>query len=88
MTFQRFLLILFAIVAGPLLSVAQIYTFKNFKYEEGVNLVSILSVEECDNGYIWFGTDGAGLMRYDGTTFDYLEERLCNKLKYLAVINT
>ncbi|PWH85904.1 SpoIIE family protein phosphatase [Brumimicrobium oceani] len=53
---------------------AQVYTFKNYNYEEGVNLVSILSVEESDDGYIWFGTDGAGLLRFDGEEFDYLTE--------------
>lgn len=73
MRLQKWFLFLFAIVTGSFASVAQIHTFKNFSYQEGVNLASVLSVEECENGYLWFGTDGAGLMRYDGKTFDYLE---------------
>ncbi|MDX1651062.1 MAG: PAS domain S-box protein [Brumimicrobium sp.] len=53
---------------------AQIYTFKNYDHSDGLILSSVLTVNEAENGYIWFGTDGAGLMRFDGKNFDYLEK--------------
>lgn len=74
MKLYGWLILLIFLVAGSFNSAAQIYTFKNFNYQDGLNLVSILAVEESDDGYIWFGTDGAGLMRYDGKTFNSLEE--------------
>jgi PAS domain S-box-containing protein len=74
MKLQRLLLLIFVIATSSFVSVAQLYTFKNFNYEEGLNLISILTVEESDDGYLWFGTDGAGLIRYDGQAFDYLED--------------
>jgi PAS domain S-box-containing protein len=61
-------------VAVSFLSVAQNYTFTNFNYQNDISLNSILSVEESEDGYLWFGTDGAGLMRYDGESFDFLEK--------------
>lgn len=57
----------------PLFILAQEYTIKNYGQKEGLNFTSFLTVEEADDGYLWFGTDGAGLMRYDGREFDYLE---------------
>lgn len=56
------------------LAEAQLYTFKNFNHRDGLTLSAILCIEESDEGYLWFGTDGAGLMRFDGQNFDYLEE--------------
>ncbi len=53
--------------------VAQVYTFKNYGHEDGLNLSTLLTIEESQEGYLWFGTDGGGLMRFDGKTFNYLE---------------
>ncbi len=64
--------ILFLLVT--FLTNAQLYTFKNFNHRDGLTLSAILSIEESDDGYLWFGTDGAGLMKFDGQNFDYLEE--------------
>ena len=55
-------------------SIAQLYTFKNYDHTDGLILSSILSVNESDDGYLWFGTDGAGLMRFDGKKMDYLQD--------------
>lgn len=74
MKLQGWLILLIVLVTGSFNAAAQIYTFKNFNYQDGLNLVSILTVEESEDGYIWFGTDGAGLMRYDGKIFNSLEE--------------
>ncbi|MGM0477787.1 MAG: SpoIIE family protein phosphatase [Bacteroidota bacterium] len=52
----------------------QLYTFKNYNHRDGLTLSSVLTVNEDKYGYLWFGTDGAGLMRFDGKKFDYLED--------------
>lgn len=68
------LIVWFVLLLCPWLVNAQLYTFKNYNHRDGLTLSSILSVEEADDGYLWFGTDGAGLMRFDGHDFDYLED--------------
>ncbi len=52
----------------------QLYTFRSFDHKDGLSLSSVLSVAEDQDGFIWFGTDGAGLIRYDGKDFDNLTE--------------
>jgi PAS domain S-box-containing protein len=52
----------------------QLYTFKNYDHRDGLILSSVLAVNESNDGYLWFGTDGAGLMRFDGKKMDYLEK--------------
>ncbi|MEX1192078.1 MAG: PAS domain S-box protein, partial [Brumimicrobium sp.] len=71
--FKRFVLNLIALLFTLGVN-AQLYTFKNYNHEDGLILSSLLSVKEADDGYIWFGTDGAGLMRFDGKNIDYLED--------------
>lgn len=45
---------------------SQLYTFKNINHKNGLSLSSVLSVSQDKYGYIWIGTDGFGLQRYDG----------------------
>ena len=52
---------------------SQVHTFRNYSHREGLDISSFLSVQEDDLGYLWFGSDGAGLVRFDGNDFDYLE---------------
>ena len=66
-----FIVISFLVVSCNALT--QLYTFKNYNHRDGLTLSSILTVNEDKYGYLWFGTDGAGLMRFDGKKFDYLE---------------
>ncbi|WP_107038397.1 SpoIIE family protein phosphatase [Brumimicrobium mesophilum] len=87
MKLQSWLILIIFLVTSSFRLVAQIYTFKNFDYQEGLNLVSILAVEESDDGYIWFGTDGAGLMRYDGKEFNSLEEEQGRNNRHVNDIN-
>ncbi|HLV41357.1 MAG TPA: PAS domain S-box protein [Brumimicrobium sp.] len=57
----------------PYLVKGQVYTFKNYGHEEGLNLSALLTIQESQDGYLWFGTDGGGLVRFDGKSFNYLE---------------
>jgi len=50
----------------------QLHTFRSFDHKDGLVLSSVLSVAEDHDGFIWFGTDGAGLIRFDGKNFDNL----------------
>jgi PAS domain S-box-containing protein len=59
------LLILFILFCS-FCSESQLFTFKNFNHKSGLSLSSILSISQDRNGFIWIGTDGAGLQRFDG----------------------
>jgi ligand-binding sensor domain-containing protein/signal transduction histidine kinase/ActR/RegA family two-component response regulator len=48
---------------------AQHYNFKNYSLEEGLSHSQILSLLLDSKGYLWIGTNGDGLNRYDGKTF-------------------
>jgi len=50
-------------------SFSQLYTYKNYNHRDGLNMGSILSLDQSDDGYVWIGTDGAPLIRFDGETF-------------------
>lgn len=48
---------------------AQLYSFQTFNHKDGLNIASIRSVTQSDDGTIWIGTDGAGLVKFDGHEF-------------------
>ena len=48
---------------------AQLYTFNNYNHRDGLNTESTLSSVQDQDGYLWVGTDGGGLMRFDGKNF-------------------
>jgi len=73
MKLRKDYLIVFMLLLLPYVVVAQMYTFKNYGHEDGLIVSSLLTIEESEEGYLWFGTDGGGLMRFDGKEFNYLE---------------
>lgn len=66
---------------------AQLYTFENFNHKSGLISSSILTVSEGPQGYIWFGTDGAGFIKYDGKEFDYLEHKQSKRKRHISAIS-
>lgn len=48
---------------------AQLFTFQNINHKNGLALSSVTALGQDNKQYIWVGTDGAGLQRYDGTNF-------------------
>lgn len=48
---------------------AQLRTFKNLSYKEGLNLGTINCINQSTDGSLWIGTDGAELVNYDGVDF-------------------
>lgn len=49
---------------------AQLRTFKNLSYKEGLNLGTINCINQSKDGNLWIGTDGAELVSYDGVEFN------------------
>ena len=56
------------LLASAAPAVAQQYSFRHYGAAEGLQNLSILSLAQDGEGYLWAGTE-AGLYRYDGTRF-------------------
>lgn len=50
-------------------SQAQLYTFRNFNHRDGLHTVAVKCTDQSDDGYIWIGTEGTPLVRFDGNEF-------------------
>lgn len=48
---------------------AQLYTFSNYGHEQGLEMSSIQSIIQTEDGMLWIGTDGAEIYQFDGTRF-------------------
>src|ERR1700754_4525062 len=53
---------------------AQEYNFRNFSVAEGLAQSQVYAVCEDRRGYLWCGTRGGGLSRFDGVNFTTLTE--------------
>lgn len=71
----RFLFI-FVLLLFPLFLKGQLHTYKNFNHLDGLNISGIISLEQDKNGYLWIGTAGNGLIRYDGEFFKEFDQVL------------
>lgn len=85
--------ILLAILLQATSLSAQVYTYKKFDHKDGLNLTGLLSIDEDDKGFIWIGTDGAGLTRFDGQEFvsfggKYPEVGVNEHIKYIQAFNS
>lgn len=61
------LLLILSLATKPLQ--AQQYNFKNYSVKEGVAQSQVYSLVQDYRGYLWIGTRGGGITRFDGTTF-------------------
>lgn len=48
---------------------AQQYSFRNFSVKDGVAQSQVYSLLQDSRGFLWMGTRGGGLTRYDGVNF-------------------
>ncbi len=48
---------------------AQLYTFRNFTHRDGLHMGSVSTIAQSDDGYLWIGTHGTPLIRFDGSEF-------------------
>ena len=54
---------------GQVPGLGQHYNFKNYSVEEGLAVSQVFTVLQCRQGYLWIGTYGGGLNRFDGQNF-------------------
>ncbi|MCC6252505.1 MAG: hypothetical protein IT238_08595 [Bacteroidia bacterium] len=66
--YKRIFLII-PFVLFSLISKAQLYNFKSFSLEEGLAQSEVNCIFQDSRGYIWVGTSGGGICRFDGKEF-------------------
>lgn len=49
---------------------AQLYTFQEFSHRDGLKITATLTTTQDELGHLLIGTDGNGIVRYNGTTFE------------------
>src|SRR3989344_441083 len=61
---------------------AQLFNFRNYSLEDGLSQSEINCIYEDSRGYLWIGTAGGGLCRFDGKEFKTYEEKdgLCGQI--------
>lgn len=66
---MRRLSIIFIFVLASVFSVAQHYPFKHYSIEDGLAQSQVLSIHQDRNSYMWYGTNGGGVSKFDGNKF-------------------
>ena len=61
-------LLLICFIAAEVAS-AQQYDFQRFSVEEGLPRSGVYCLLEDSRGFLWVGTEGGGLVRFDGRQF-------------------
>ena len=63
-------------------SYAQLFNCRNYSLEYGLSQSEINCIYEDSRGYLWIGTSGGGLCRFDGKEFKTYEEKdgLCGQI--------
>ncbi|TSJ45558.1 PAS domain S-box protein [Fluviicola chungangensis] len=49
---------------------AQLYTFQEFNHQDGLKITTTLTTTQDELGHLLIGTDGNGIVRFNGTTFE------------------
>jgi ligand-binding sensor domain-containing protein/serine phosphatase RsbU (regulator of sigma subunit) len=68
---------------------AQTYNFKNYNTKEGLPQSQVLAIYQDHKGYMWFGTNGGGVGKYNGNIFSAISENegLANNVVYSIAEN-
>lgn len=66
---KKLLLVLCASFSGAVF--AQHYQIRNYSVKEGVGQSQVFALCQDQDGYLWMGTRGGGLTRFDGTEFKH-----------------
>src|SRR4051812_31842562 len=53
----------------PIASFSQRNNFQTYSLEQGLPQATIYCIIQDNRGYLWLGTDGGGLCRFDGINF-------------------
>ena len=70
-----YLLYLFCVFVCDQQLGAQYYTFRSFSLEQGLPQSEINAITDDHFGYLWVGTNGGGLCRFDGRSFDVFNKK-------------
>ncbi len=73
MTFFRFTLFLFCFLFAITIN-AQKVNFKNYSIANGLPQSDVVDAVQDAVGYIWFATQGGGIARFDGNSFDVFSQ--------------
>ncbi|MFI5203863.1 MAG: two-component regulator propeller domain-containing protein [Flavobacteriales bacterium] len=72
----RFFLIVITSLSGfPFDAESQQFFFEKFSVDEGLSQSEISAITEDKNGFLWMGTRGGGVCRFDGSVFTVYDER-------------
>ncbi|WP_422107660.1 hybrid sensor histidine kinase/response regulator transcription factor [Winogradskyella sp.] len=66
----RLFFTLFVIISLSSWSQNNVPTYDFASIKEGISKVGIYTIIQDDSGFIWLGTNGAGLYRYDGISYE------------------
>ncbi len=61
--------LLFILLVLQCAAFAQTYNFKNYTTEQGLAQSQVLAITQDSKGYMWFGTNGGGVSKFDGKQF-------------------
>lgn len=54
---------------------AEVLNFRTYSVKEGLGQSQVFTIFQASDGYLWVGTDGGGLSRFDGFQFETFTER-------------
>jgi len=67
---SKSLLVCLFLLTFSVTGLSQQYFFRKYSVEEGLPQSSVYCIIEDTRGFIWMGTDGGGLCRFDGNIFE------------------
>lgn len=68
------LLVIFFLLIGVFAS-AQQFNFKNYSLEDGLPRIGVYDIHQDQNGFLWIGTQGGGVCKFDGNKFQSFTRR-------------
>lgn len=85
--YTTIILLLFTVLFCPKHAFSQQYNFTNYTVESGLSQDQILAVCQDNEGVMWFGTNGGGITKYNGITYEYITDKngLADNLIYTIV---
>lgn len=66
----RILILVFSLLVLSQPLNAQLYTFQEFSHQDGLKITSTLTTTQDELGHLLIGTDGNGIVRFNGSTFE------------------
>ncbi len=80
----RLICLLLFLTLGASASFSQSASFRNFSIDDGLAQSQIYAVLQDHKGYLWLGTRGGGLSRFDGRTFYTFSEQQGISSNYIS----